>query len=171
VRSLVAALLACLVAAAAPVFVAERVEEAPGFPGWPSHWGGRALRPLPLAEREKAFARGFPGRIGRFENGEAQLILRHVTRPTRRLHPAVDCFRGSGYDTRPLSGRRDEAGRSWGCFLATRDGRRLRVCERIEDGAGGSWSDVSSWYWAALLGRSAGPWWAVTRIDPADPGP
>jgi hypothetical protein len=27
--------------------------------------------------------------------------------------------------------------------------------------------DASSWYWAALLGKSSGPWWAVTTIEVA----
>jgi hypothetical protein len=83
------------------------------------------------------------------------------------LHPALDCFRGSGYTVRLLAGRRDATGRSWGCFVASRDALELRVCERIEDSTGRSWTDVSSWYWAALLGPSEGPWLAVTRVEPA----
>ena len=54
-----------VVAAAAPLTVRERASNEPAFPGWPSRWEGRPLRPLPLTEREVAFARGFPGRMGR----------------------------------------------------------------------------------------------------------
>jgi hypothetical protein len=58
-----------------------------------------------------------------------------------------------------------------GCFDASRGGTRLRVCESIRDSAGGEWTDVSSWYWAALLGRSSGPWWATTVAERTPPGP
>jgi hypothetical protein len=34
------------------------------------------------------------------------------------------------------------------------------------NGAGESWYDVSSWFRAALLKRSNGPWWAVTIATP-----
>jgi len=54
------------------------------------------------------------------------------------------------------------------CFNAARDGRQLRVCERIVDAAGVSFTDTSAWYWNAALGRSRGPWLAVTRAAPID---
>jgi hypothetical protein len=50
---------------------------------------------------------------------------------------------------------------------AERGAERLRIRERIIDAGGATWTDISSWYWAALLGRSRGPWWAVTVIEPA----
>ncbi|MCI0665355.1 MAG: hypothetical protein L0220_30200 [Acidobacteria bacterium] len=28
-----------------------------------------------------------------------------------------------------------------------------------------NWTDVSSWYWSAMLGRSCGPWWVVTIAE------
>jgi hypothetical protein len=46
--------------------------------------------------------------------------------------------------------------------VAQKDGRVRRVCERIYDGQGKAWTDVSSWYWAAMVGRTRGPWFAVT---------
>jgi hypothetical protein len=61
--------------------------------------------------------------------------------------------------------RRGADGRGWGCFAASRGADELRVCERIEDASGRSWSDASSWYWSALSGE--GPWLAVTTVEPA----
>jgi len=37
------------------------------------------------------------------------------------------------------------------------------------DGRGGHWTDVSAWYWSALLGSSEGPWWALTVAENAQP--
>ena len=47
---------------------------------------------------------------------------------------------------------------------AARPGETFDVCERIFDHDGNAWTDVSAWYWAATMGQSAGPWWAVTRV-------
>ena len=134
------------------------------FPGWPAEFEGRLLRELPMGEREKRFAEGFPGRIGRFHDGERELIVRWVTAGTRRLHPAVDCFAGMGYRVAPLPIEVDSAGARWGCFHAERGGEKLQVRERITETGNrtNSWTDVSAWYWAAALGRTSGPWWATT---------
>ena len=61
-------------------------------------------------------------------------------------------------------------GRTWRCFDARGAGPgapRRRVCERITDADGQAYTDPSSWFWAALLGRSKGPWQAVTVSGPA----
>ena len=50
-----------------------------------------------MSEVEQRFAARFPGAIARFSDGERVIVLRHVERPTRMLHPAADCFRGLGY--------------------------------------------------------------------------
>jgi hypothetical protein len=60
---------------------------------WPTHFRDQPLTQLPLGEVEQRFARRFPGAIARFTDGERVLIVRQVTRPTRQLHPATDCFR------------------------------------------------------------------------------
>jgi len=158
-----AALAACAAAFLAPFTAARPVRDVRAFPGWPDRFEGRPLTPLPLGERDAAFARGFPGQVGRFQNGERQVVLRHVTRATRRLHPAADCFRGSGHEVRPLPVRRGADGRDWSCFAAKRRAQSLRVCERIEDASGRSWSDASSWYWSALVAE--GPWLAITTVE------
>lgn len=124
---------------------------------------GDAVLPRPLSEVEHRFARNFPGRIDRYSDAGGEWIVRATDRPTRLLHPAADCFRGLGYTLSPSRLRVDADGERWSCFSASRDGRRRQVCERLFDAGGGRWTDVSSWYWTALL-KSPGPWWAITRV-------
>ncbi len=135
---------------------------------WPQRFDGRLLRPLALSAVEQRFASAFPGAIGRFSDGERLLVLRDVQRPTRMLHPATDCYRGLGYAIADARLERDGRRRLWRCFEARRGGQRLRVCERIEDAAGLAFTDTSAWFWAAALGRSTGPWQAVTTVVEVD---
>lgn len=133
---------------------------------WPTQWDGRALRPLAMSEVEQRFAARFPGTIARFSDGERVLVMRRVDTPTRMLHPAADCFRGLGWRIAQTRLERDPQQRLWRCFEADGiDGQRLRVCERIEAGDGTAFVDPSSWFWAATLGRSHGPWQAVTVVE------
>jgi hypothetical protein len=132
---------------------------------WPLQWQGQSLRPLALTEVERRFADRFPGRIARFDlGGSGELVLRDVNRPTRMLHPAADCWRGIGWQVQAARLERDEDAALWRCFEARRDGRRVRVCERIVGADGQSFTDASAWYWTAALGRSQGPWRAVTQV-------
>ena len=133
---------------------------------WPREWNGRALRPLALGSVEARFAAQFPGRIERLTDDESVLVWREVRSPTRMLHPATDCYRGLGYRIVDARLERDPQARLWRCFVAERDGRRLRVCERIEDARGLAFTDASSWFWAAQLGHSTGPWQAITVATP-----
>jgi hypothetical protein len=140
-------------------------DDTPPRVDWPTHFRDQPLTPLPLTELEERFARRFPGAIARFTDSERVLILREVHRPTRQLHPASDCFAGMGYAVgrpRPVV---DADGTQWSCFIATRDGSALRVCERIEDRDGRGWTDTSSWFWAAQYG--GGPWRATTVVETA----
>ncbi|MEJ6023599.1 hypothetical protein [Ramlibacter sp. PS4R-6] len=132
----------------------------------PSQWDGRRLRPLVLTEVEQRFARHFPGRIARMTDGENMLVLRTVVQPTRMLHPAADCYRGVGWRIEHVRLQLDDEQLLWRCFDARRGGDGLRVCERIVDARGQAFTDASSWYWAALLGQSQGPWQAVTVAGP-----
>lgn len=155
--------------ATAPFWRAPR-ERAPvedTFPGWPTSFEGRPLRELPLSEREERFGAGFPGRIGRFTDGQRELIVRWVSAPTRQLHPASDCFRGLGYATSPPEFWREEDGSGWQRFTASRGTVRLSVREAILEGSAGRWTEVSQWYWEALLGQTRGPWWAITVAERA----
>jgi hypothetical protein len=165
--------IVCILAAIAP-FLVEQSNSRPDtmpFPGWPTHFEGQPLRELPLSDRESYFKSGFPGRIGRFTDGNRELVIRWVTEETRKLHPGVDCFKGVGYSVRPLPVRIDTGGNRWGCFEATGGGENLRVCERIYNETSHTgisdtnWTDVSSWYWTAFLGKTQGPWWAVTVAE------
>lgn len=166
-------LTTCTLAALVPLL--QRPAPSPltaDFVGWPERFEGRVLEPMQISEAEARFARGFPGRIATFSDGQRHVILRYVTARTRKLHPAADCYRGLGYRIEPQARHTDEHGHGWGAFRAMRRGRRLWVRERINSMDGTGWSDVSSWYWAALLGRTTGPWWSVTVVETAlrDPG-
>ena len=91
--------------------------------------------------------------------------MRYIQHPTRQLHPAADCLRGSGYTVEPQPISRDRDHGLWGCVLARDGDKTLRVCERIHDRYGNSWYDVSSWYWSAMLHNDNGPWTAVTVAE------
>ncbi len=154
---------------------------------WPTQWEGATLRPLALSDVEHRFAQRFPGQIARFTDGQSRVfVMRHVTQPTRMLHPATDCFRATGYTIGHTQLQRDDRQRVWRCFEAEREAdsktgngasQRVRVCERIEtaagesaaptviDGADSGYTDASSWFWAATLGQSQGPWRAITVVE------
>ncbi|MES2960300.1 MAG: hypothetical protein V4792_19080 [Pseudomonadota bacterium] len=134
---------------------------------WPREWRGQALQPLGRSAVEARFAERFPGRIARFRIADAgdELVLREVRRPTRMMHPAADCWRGIGWRIGATQLERDADAALWRCFEATHAGQRVRVCERIVDANGRGFTDTSAWFWAASLGRSAGPWQAVTRVQ------
>ncbi|MCU0938511.1 MAG: archaeosortase/exosortase family protein [Burkholderiaceae bacterium] len=135
---------------------------------WPTTFRGQPLTQLALTPLEVRFAHRFPGAIARFGAGREVLVLRHVTQPTRQLHPAADCFRAAGFTTSAPRAHVDADGAAWSCFVADRDGERLRVCERIERAdRTQAWTDVSAWYWSALRARgSDAAWWATTVITP-----
>jgi hypothetical protein len=129
---------------------------------WPATWDGKPLRPLAFSAVEQRFAARFPGRMARLTDGEQVLVMREVHQPTRMLHPAADCYRGLGYRILQSQLEHDAQQGLWRCFIAERDGRRTRVCERIVDANGLVFTDASSWFWAAQLGQSSGPWQAIT---------
>jgi hypothetical protein len=163
-RALALVLLAC---ALWPLAGRGHAEASHAWPlhEWPTELNGAALRPLALSAVEQRFADKFPGRIGRFAADGDVWVLRDVARPTRALHPAADCFRGLGYRIEDTQLRSDVDARLWRCFVAERDGERVRVCERIVDAQGKGFVDASSWFWAAALGQSNGPWRAITHVE------
>jgi hypothetical protein len=139
---------------------------------WPTKFDDVALTPLRLSRTELAFAADFPGAIARFRAGPREIVLRYVTEATRRLHPAADCLRATGHAVRSTGPIVDARERLWATFVASKDGRSWRIRERIVDESTGQvFVDVSSWWWAAMLERSAGPWWSWVVVEPivADP--
>lgn len=168
-KALCAVLLpACILWGAVASWARPQPMQAPETPAFelPSQWHGQSLRPLALTEVEQRFARQFPGTMARMTDGREVLVLRAVSRPTRMLHPAADCYRGLGYGIAREQLQVDKDGDLWRCFDAARAGQRLRVCERIVDAQGAGFTDTSAWYWAAVLGQSHGPWQAVTVASP-----
>ncbi len=171
---------ACVVGASIPFWAgggSVDVAADMDFPGWPSEWEGHALRQVEMSARERRFGESLPGCAGVFTDGCRQYIIRWIVRPTRRVHPAADCFGASGYKVKHLGVGVDGAGHSWSVIEAVRGGERLFVRERIYDERGRSFCDVSAWYWAASMGRTVGPWWAVSVVErvggearPADEG-
>jgi hypothetical protein len=168
-RSYVFYVIACVMAALAPfIFAESRASSSAGnvaFGGWPTQFEGKTLTALPLTDVEKRFASDFPGRIGRFTDGNREIIIRWVTEATRKLHPSSDCFQGLGYTVKPLAAHRGANGSLWASFAATKDNNRLLVYERINNDSGATWTDVSSWYWSALRHEDSGPWWAFTVAE------
>ncbi|QIF02998.1 exosortase/archaeosortase family protein [Roseimicrobium sp. ORNL1] len=141
------------------------------FTDWPATFDGVPLRRLPLSAREEQFAYSFPGAIARFQCGDAEIIMRHVTQATRRLHSSADCLRAMGWQISHQPVFRDADDRTWGSFLALRSGTRYLVTERITPSAftnGDAFTDVSAWYWNALWEPDSGPWMAVTVMRVAD---
>lgn len=160
--------LACLLAGALPfVLPSERGGEAGApFPGWPERFEGRPIRAAALSPGEEAFGRAFPGRMGRFTDGSRSIVIRWVTAPTHRVHSGAECLRSAGGRLEPRDLWRDADGNVWSVWDLAGGGRTVRIRERCHDGRGASWPDVSSWFWAAVLGGTEGPWWVVTVAEP-----
>ena len=104
-----------------------------------------------------------PGNVGDAP-GDAWGATAHA--PSSAMPPAAP---GDGQvlaDTRPATTAPDVQR----CFTARKGDVALRVCEQIEDAHGQRFADTSAWYWAATLGRSTGPWRAVTVTQPLGRG-
>jgi exosortase/archaeosortase family protein len=135
-------------------------------PIWPQTINGVSLTVVDSLREEQAFASDFPGHMKRFTDGTNSYFVRCVNKDTRQLHPSSDCFKGLGYavESKPIVIGAD--GHRWSSFLASKDQNKYLVMERIYNDHGDSWTDVSEWYWAACLGKSKGPWFAVTIAKP-----
>jgi hypothetical protein len=162
-------IITCLIAASVPFFwiVQDSGDDAATFPGWPEQFDGMPLHELPLSVRERQLMQGFSGRIARFTDGDREIIVRWTSRISQTFQSASDGFRRLGYafQHEPFWKQiwRDQHGRRWGYFT-TESPENLQVMERIYDDAGHQWTDVSAWYWAALLRKTVGPWWIVMTV-------
>jgi ribosomal protein L35 len=156
--------MVCVLAALTPLAVSEPRPATLNvkFPGWPTTFEGQVLVALPLSEDEKRFEREYPGKFGRFSDGRREIMIRWIAQRTRKLHPSAECYKARGYDVQDQPVHLDSAGVRWGCYTATKGAYKVRIRERIYDGTGQSWTDVSAWYWSALGGKTQGPWWAVS---------
>ena len=149
-----------------PITHAKKLVESKAiFPGWPVEVIGQSLSKEPLKDRDRRFAEGFPGKIARFTDGHRQYIVRWITRPTRKLHPAADCFRAMGYQIKFNPLWIDPTDNRWASFDAISSNQSLTVRERIYDSKDNTWPDVSSWYWASVFNKESGPWFAVTMVE------
>ena len=158
-------LLSIVLAAAAPLCTTRHdpaTRAAAAVPAWPHEFEGRPLARLSLTPDEQRFLADFPGSVAHFSDGERDILMRWVTQPTRKLHPAEDCYRGWGFEVAAARIRADRDGNHWRCFDASRAGASREVCEQIRDTEGAQFTDVSSWYWNATLARTAAPWLVVT---------
>jgi hypothetical protein len=158
-------LFACLCAAGSSLWMMDESSQsdpARTAPRWPTHFQGRMLQELELTSHERAFASDFPGTVARFTDGERDIVMRWVSQPTRRLHPAEDCYRALGYAIASARIIEDAQHSRWRCFHVSHQQDRREVCEQLQDQDGAYWTDTSAWYWAALFRRSSGPWLVTT---------
>ncbi len=160
-------LLFHLFAATLPIILSDsnEIDSQMAAVSFPSTFEGLTLIELPLTARENEFSIGFPGRIKRFTDGQREVLVRIVTRPTRKLHPSADCFKGAGFRVIPAAAKVDSTGKVWGCFTAVQRARQFSVCELIKTDSGQSWYDTSSWFWSAVMNSHSGPWMAYTVVD------
>jgi exosortase/archaeosortase family protein len=161
--------IACVTAAFVPFFSSAHVNfNANEDMKWPTVYEGQNLKPIALSGSEATFANNFPGKIAMFKTDTQTVILRRVNQATRQLHPAADCYRASGFTIKNLPHLVDQDGKTWNVMLAQKATRKLEVRERIYDGDGQNFVDVSRWYWSAFWGTSKGPWWSVTAVKAID---
>ena len=134
---------------------------------------------LELPARANAAAAAPPAQPAQRNDTAAPLLQTVALRVTNRLSPGnVGDAPGDAWGATPhaLSGAMQTAAPGDGpavtapnvqrCFTARKGDVALRVCEQIEDAHGQRFADTSAWYWAAALGRSTGPWRAVTVTQP-----
>jgi len=161
--------LACVAAFSLPLLIhSQCVVESRSFAGWPTTFENRNLTPIQLSGVTARFAEGFPGKIAVFSVADTRVVYRWLPQPTRQLHPASNCYKAGGYEISWLPAYTDNENHKWSQFEATKGSEKLRVRERLYDEKEQSWTDVSSWYWAAMLRQSEGPWWTVTVTERLD---
>ncbi len=128
---------------------------------------GQPVEEVPLSPREEAFARNFPGQLRVYRVGNDTLIVRHVTKATRMLHPSYHCLKAEGFSISNSSLQTDPKGHQSSTYQANLNNEAYLVSEVIRSADGSRhWTDVSAWYWHALFNPNSGPWIAETRLTP-----
>ena len=155
---------ACLVAAIIPFYNPDSsaLPELSTVPDWPVEYLSLKHKKTELTSKEQQFYKNFPGRMIKLSSGNTEYVIKLVTKPTRKLHPASDCYKGFGYSITPGPVMRDENGNHWSSFTATKMESRVLVKERVYNESGQNWPDVSGWFWSAMFNKKSGPWWVVT---------
>ena len=164
----IALVLSCTLAALEPFFLTippTPVLDSEDFLSWPSTFEGQRITQVPMSELNQKYADNFPGKIAVFRTGKSRIVFRWVTIATRQLHSSETCYRAGGYKITWLPEYIDSSKVKWSVFEAINENERLRVRERVFDSSGQNWTDLSSWYWAALLNQSKSPWWVVSEIQ------
>ncbi len=162
-RSIYFFITACFIAAVIPFYNSNSKElnELSTVPEWPVEYLSLKHQKTELTSKEKKFYQHFPGKIIKFSAKNTEYVIKWVTKPTRKLHPASDCYKGSGYAITSEPVYRDKNGKYWSSFNATKNKSKVIVKERIYNDSGQSWPDVSGWFWSALFNKNSGPWWVV----------
>jgi exosortase/archaeosortase family protein len=160
--------IAALCAAAAPSFsgtdIAQRSHNAPEI----DHFYGHPITKIALSPVEENFYAHFPGSIAIYEGRDFKLIVREVTRATRKLHPASHCLRAEGFHIGDKTTITDDEENRWLTYTASRNGNEWNVRERITQKTDGKqWTEISAWYWHAFFHPKEGVWIAETTIVPA----
>lgn len=132
-----------------------------------THYQERPVEEIPLSPHEEAFAKNLPGQLKIYALGNETLIIRHVTKATRLLHPSHHCLRAEGFALHDVKIQTDAANQPTLQYRATRNGEHFLVTEKIRDHQNSrQWAEVSAWYWHALFHPKSGPWEAETLITP-----
>ncbi|MEN8774513.1 MAG: exosortase/archaeosortase family protein [Akkermansiaceae bacterium] len=132
-----------------------------------TEYRGRQLEEVPLSSREESFARNFPGQLKIYQAGNDTLILRHVTRATRMLHPSYHCLKAEGFSISHSRLERDHNGHPMATYQAKLNQEHYFVSEIIRSSDSSRyWTDVCAWYWHALFHPNSGPWVAETLLTP-----
>jgi len=128
---------------------------------------GRSVEEVSLSPREESFAKNFPGQLKIYRVGNDTLIIRRITRASRMLHPSYHCLAAEGFAISDSRIKKDEQGRCFLSYQATRNQECFHVTERIRNLTHEQqWTEVSAWYWHALFNPGSGPWEAETLLTP-----
>jgi len=158
----IASLLVVFVSSFSKIVI-QRTSETPPLL---TNFQGIPVTRIPLTTAEEKFYEEFPGSIAVYEADGFKLIVRQVSRATRKLHPASHCLRAEGFRIGEKTVEGSEDGGRWLSYMIVRDGERFQVRERITNTASQEcWPEISAWYWHAFLHPGKGPWEAVTVIS------
>jgi hypothetical protein len=158
-RKVVAYVLACAAAAAAPL-VADARPAPPPFRGWPRQLEGRPLTQLADTPEEARFYAEHPTRHARFSDGQRIILMRWADSRIEGFHLAGPCFRAFGFQLEELPSRSSES-----CFRAKRAGVTQRVCEHIRDGKGRTFASMEAWHLAQMLRTTEPPYVGVSIVE------